>query len=76
MIADRLENLMKVQTEAIKNIKIDKVTVWDGGEGADGKNATAGFISGMMKSVPPLSEVFEQAGMQLPELLGKKLDNE
>jgi flotillin len=25
-----------------------------------------------MKSVPPLSELFEQAGMSLPEYLGKK----
>ena len=72
MIADKLEDLMKVQTEAIKNIKIDKVTVWDGGEKTDGKNATAGFISGLMKAVPPLSDVFDQAGMELPELLGKK----
>lgn len=73
LIADKLEDLMRVQVDAIKNIKIDKVTVWDNGQGSDGKNATAGFLSGMMKSVPPLDEVFSMAGMQLPELLGKKL---
>jgi hypothetical protein len=28
----------------------------------------------MMKSVPPLDEVFNMAGMQLPSLLGKKVD--
>ena len=65
---------MKVQVEAIKNIKIDRVTVWDSGTGKDGKTATADFLSGMMKSVPPLGEVFEQAGMQLPSILGKKTD--
>ena len=75
LIADKLEDLMKIQVDAIKNIKIDKVTVWDNGQGADGKNATANFLSGMMKSVPPLEEVFAMAGMQLPEILGKKLDN-
>ena len=64
---------MRVQVDAIKNIKIDKVTVWDNGQNSDGKNATAGFLSGMMKSVPPLNEVFAMAGMELPELLGKKL---
>ncbi|MFA5562442.1 MAG: SPFH domain-containing protein [Eubacteriales bacterium] len=74
MIADKLENLMKVQVEAIKNIKIDKVTVWDNGQGTDGKTATANFLSGMMKSVPPLDEVFSLAGMQLPEILGKKAE--
>ncbi len=70
MIADKLEELMKVQVEAVKNIKIDKVTVWDNGSGKDGKNATADFISGMMKAVPPLNEVFKQAGMDLPTFLG------
>jgi len=74
LIADKLEELMRVQVDAIKNIKIDKVTVWDNGQGADGKNATAGFLSGMMKSVPPLEEVFSLAGMQLPEILGKKME--
>ena len=73
LIADKLEELMRVQVEAIKNIKIDKVTVWDNGQGSDGKSATAGFLSGMMKSVPPLQEVFAMAGMELPEILGKKL---
>ncbi|MDR0222761.1 MAG: flotillin family protein [Oscillospiraceae bacterium] len=72
IIADKLEELMKVQVEAIKNIKIDKVTVWDTGSAADGKNSTADFISGMMKAVPPLSEVFKQAGMDLPKFLGEE----
>ena len=74
LIADKLEDLMKVQVEAIKNIKIDKVTVWDGGQGADGKTSTANFISGMMKSVPPLDEMFKMAGMQLPSYLGTKAE--
>ena len=72
LIADKLEDLMRVQVDAIKNIKIDKVTVWDGGQNADGKTSTANFISGMMKSVPPLDEVFGMAGMQIPNFLGKK----
>jgi len=72
MIADKLESLMAIQVEAIKNIKIDKVTVWDSGAGADGKTSTANFLSGMMRSVPPLEEVFALAGMSLPSILGKK----
>ncbi len=72
MIADKLEDLMRVQVDAIKNIKIDKVTVWDGGNNKDGKSSTANFLSGLMQSVPPLQEVFDMAGMELPEILGKK----
>lgn len=70
MLADKMEQLMKIQVEAIKNIKIDKVTVWDGGSQQDGKTATAGFVSGMMKSIPPMQELFDMAGMNLPQYLG------
>ena len=70
LIADKLPDLVKTQVEAVKGIKIDKVTVWDGnGQGADGKTATSNFISGMMKSVPPLEELFNMAGMSLPSYL-------
>jgi flotillin len=76
LIVDKLPELVRLQTEAIKNIKIDKLTVWDGGAGgADGKTSTADFISGLYKSVPPLQEIFNMAGMQLPEYLkGKSAD--
>ena len=63
---------MRIQVDAVKNVKIDKVTVWDSGEGKDGKTATAGFVSGLMKTIPPMSEMFDMAGMNLPEFLGKK----
>lgn len=72
MLADKMEELIRIQVEAVKNIKIDKVTVWDSGAGNGEKNATAGFVSGLMKSVPPMNELFEMAGMQLPEYLGKE----
>ena len=74
MLADKMEELMRIQVDAVKNIKIDKVTVWDGGEGRDGKTATAGFVSGLMKSIPPMNEMFDMAGMQLPQFLGTKKD--
>ena len=75
ILANNMEELMKIQVEAIKNIKIDKVTVWDGGsKGENGKTATADFISGIMKAVPPMGEMFNQAGMELPKFLGEKID--
>ena len=69
MIADKLPDLVKTQVEAVKGINIDKVTVWDTGNGADGKTATSNFISGLMKSVPPLDDLFKMAGMELPSYL-------
>ena len=76
IVADKLEELMRIQVDAIKNIKIDKITVWDSGSNADGKSATSDFISGLMKSVPPMNELFKQAGMELPQFLGKDAGTE
>jgi flotillin len=72
LIADKLPELVKTQAEAIKNIKIDKVTVWENGGNGDGKSSTANFLSGMYKSVPPLQDMFNMAGMDLPEYLKGK----
>ncbi len=74
MIADKLPELVKTQVEAIKNIKIDKITVWDsnnsGGASGD-KTSTANFISGLAKSIPPLEDLFKMSGLELPEYLAK-----
>ncbi|MBQ2566272.1 MAG: flotillin family protein, partial [Bacteroidales bacterium] len=72
MIADRLPELVKTQVEAVKGIKIDKVTVWDGNGSKDGKTSTANFVSGLMQSIPPLQDLFKMAGMQLPDYLKGK----
>ena len=77
LLLEKLPELVKTQVEAIKGINIDKVTVWDGGAGnANGQTSTANFLAGLMKSVPPLNDLFDQAGMALPEYLAKKKDEE
>lgn len=70
LIADKLEVLVEKQVEAIKNIKIDKVTVWEGGNKEGEGNSTSKFVSGLYKSVPPLNDLFNMAGMDLPQYLG------
>lgn len=79
MLADKMEDLLRVQVDAIKNIKIDKISVWEtgGNGGTNGdKTSTANFLSGMLKSLPPMNEMFDMAGMKLPEFLGTSKDNE
>lgn len=73
MLADKIEELLKTQVEAIKNLKIDKVTVWDSMGGKDGASTTSNFLSSMMKSIPPLNETFKMAGMKIPEFLGSDI---
>lgn len=77
LIADKLPELVRIQVEAVKNIKIDKITVWEnGGSNENGTNSTANFISGMMKAVPPLNDLFNMAGMELPNYLKGKKETE
>lgn len=75
MLADKIEELLKTQVEAIKNLKIDKVTVWDSMGGKDGASTTSNFLSSMMKSIPPLNETFKMAGMKIPEFLGSDISD-
>ncbi len=75
LMIEKLEEIVAKQVEAIKNIKIDKITVWDSA-GGDGKSSsTANFVSNLIKSVPPLQDVASMAGVQLPEYLGKMVDD-
>jgi flotillin len=69
LLIEKLPELIKTQVEAVKNIKIDKITVWDSGNGENGNNSTANFVSGMMKTVPPLNDLFNMAGLNLPTYL-------
>ena len=72
MIADKIENLVSIQVEAIKNLKIDKITVWENGASENGNTSTANFLSGMLKSLPPMSDLFSMAGLSLPEIIKAK----
>jgi len=70
MIADKIEDLVKIQVVAIKNLQIDKITVWDSMSGDGGSPTTSNFLAGMMRSIPPLNEMFKMAGMNIPGFLG------
>ncbi len=73
LIADKLETLVGIQVEAIKNLKFDKITVWDGGQGKDGTTQTANFASNLMRAIPPMQDLFAMAGMELPKYLGNNI---
>jgi flotillin len=74
LMVEKLEEIVKLQTEVIKNIKIDKITVWDSGNGENG-SSTANFMSNMIKTLPPLHDVAKLAGLNLPDYLGN-VENE
>lgn len=76
LLVDKLEDLTKIQVEAIKNLQIDKITVWDSMGGKNGGSTTADFLSGIMKAVPPLADTLKMAGVEMPAYLGKTTDTE
>ena len=70
MVAEQLPKLVEEQVKAISSLKIDSVTVWDGGSNG-GKTQTADFLSGLVGSLPPLHAITKNVGLELPEYLGK-----
>jgi flotillin len=72
LLIEKLEEIVKLQVEAIKNIKIDKVTVWDSGNGGDSSkgSSTSNFISQFAKSLPAIHDVAAMAGLEMPQYLG------
>ena len=70
LMTEKIEKIVEMQVEAIRNIKIDKVTVWDSAGGPKDGTATSNFLSGLIKSIPPLHDVAKMAGVELPEYLG------
>jgi flotillin len=71
LLMEKLEAMVSLQTEAIKNIKIDKITVWDSGnQGDNQKSTTSNFLSQFVKSLPPLHDVAGMAGLKMPDYLG------
>jgi len=71
LMTEKIEEIVKMQVEAIRNLKIDKVTVWDSGSAKNGGTTTSNFLAGLIKSLPPLHEVAGMAGVELPKYLGE-----
>ncbi len=67
LVVEKLEGIAKVQAQAIKDLPIEKITVWDGGSG-DGLKGLGGRLLG---ALPPMHDVAQLAGLNLPEYLGK-----
>ena len=76
LMIEKLEDIVSTQVEAIKNLKIDKITVWDSGSGTGDGSSTSNFVSSLVKSLPPLQDVADMAGVELPEYLGKLKNTE
>ncbi|HLC06979.1 MAG TPA: SPFH domain-containing protein [Candidatus Babeliales bacterium] len=70
LMIEKLEEIAKLQAEAIRNLKIDKITVWDSGSFEKGSSSTSNFVSSMIRALPPLHEIAAMSGVNLPSYLG------
>ncbi len=75
LMVEKIEDIVSLQVEAIRNLKIDKITVWDSGSGSGDTSSTAAFASNLIKALPPIHEVAGMAGVELPDYLGKMVDS-
>ena len=69
LMVEKIDQMVAAQVEAIRNLKIDSITVWDSGGDGDG-SSTSNFISNLVKSLPPLHDIASNAGVDLPDYLG------
>jgi flotillin len=65
LMIDKLTELAKIQTDAIKDVEIDKVVVYDNGNG----QGVGNFVQGLYGMVPQLNDFLNQSGMSLPQAL-------
>ncbi|MBI6882319.1 flotillin family protein [Pseudomonas putida] len=67
LMIEKMAEIVEIQSQALANLHIDKITVWDSGSGNDG---IQGFMRNFAAAMPPLHEIAAQAGVQLPAFMG------
>jgi flotillin len=67
LLIEKLVDVARIQTEAVKNLPIEKIVVWDGG--GDGGMSNLG--QRIMGALPPMHELAKMSGLELPEFLGR-----
>jgi flotillin len=70
LLLEHFDNLVAASATAISNIKFDKVVVWESGD--KNTTATANFLHGMARTMPPMMQVMKDiGGVEFPEALMK-----
>ncbi len=67
LIIEKLIEVAGVQAEAIRSLPLEKVVVWDSGNG----DGLSGLGRRFMGVLPPMHELARLAGLDLPDFMGK-----
>ncbi len=68
LLIEKMQEVARIQAQAIQDLPIDKIFVWDTGGESSGMS---GLGQRMMGALPPMHELAKQMGLDLPEYLGK-----
>lgn len=73
LLIEKLQDIAAIQAQAIQDLPIEKVIVWDGG-GKDG--GLSGLGGRLMGALPPMHDLAKQVGLDLPAFLGTMQDEQ
>ena len=68
LLIEKLQEIAGIQAQAIQDLPIEKVIVWDGGGKEGGMSGLGGRLMG---ALPPMHDIAKQVGLDLPDFLGK-----
>ncbi len=72
LLIEKLTDIAGIQAQAIKDLPIEKVFVWDGG----GEGGLNNLGKRLMGTLPPMHQLAKMVGLELPEFLGKAVPDE
>ena len=68
LLIEKLQEIAAIQAQAIQDLPIEKVFVWDGGGEGSGLSGLGGRLMG---ALPPMHQLAKMVGLELPDFLGK-----
>jgi len=68
LLIEKLKDIAGIQAQAIQDLPIEKIFVWDTGGKESGLSGLGGRLMG---ALPPMHELAKHIGLDLPEFLGK-----
>ena len=75
LMLEHIDHMAEVSSQAIQNIKFDKITVWDNG-GENGKGGTARFLQSLAGALPPALQMMRDiGGVEMPATFGKLVED-
>jgi flotillin len=69
LLIEKLTEVAKIQAQAVQDLPIQKIVVWDGGSGNGG--GLSGLGARLLSALPPMHDLAKQVGLDLPEFLGR-----